>query len=198
MKRIVIVALSIILLLIVIGFFAFRGRSNLFINTDRASVIKEMKELNRLETAQFTIEKVIDGGNLQGNPFSQFLFGDRILFIAHGEAVAGVDLSKLQDEDVRVDGRNVSMTLPSPELFSVRLDSEKSTVYDRQQGLLNRGGKDLESQVRQAAELSIKEAACSGGILQQANDSAQKQMQKLLQGLRFEGVLVSVREGRCS
>lgn len=184
--------------LVFVGIFVSREKSMFSIRTDRASVIKEMKELNRLETAQFTIEKVIDGGTQQGNVFSQFLFGDRLLLIAHGVVVAGVDLSKLLGEDVRVDGDNVVMKLPAPELFSVRLDSEKSTVYDRQQGLLSRGNKDLESEVRKAAELSIKDAACSGGILTQANDSAQKQMQKLLQGLRFQGVSVEVREGRCS
>lgn len=196
MKKLLVVLILVVV--IIVGVMAFRNRSGFFVNTNRASVIKEIKELNRLETAQFTIEKVIDGGTQENNVFSQFLFGDRILFIAHGEAVAGVDLSKLQDEDVKVEGKSVSMTLPTPELFSVRLDSEKSTVYDRQQGLLSRNNKDLESQVRQAAEQSIRKAACEGNILRQANDSAQKQMTKLLTGLGFEKVEVLVRDGACS
>jgi hypothetical protein len=91
----------------------------------------------------------------------------------------------------------VTLQLPSSEIFSVRLDNDKSAVYDRQQGLLNRGNKDLESQVRQAAEQSIRDAACQGNILVSANTNAEHQLQAFLQALNFEKVVVKTQNSAC-
>ncbi|MDO8610322.1 MAG: hypothetical protein Q7R95_07265, partial [bacterium] len=65
-------------------FFVFKNPSGTNINTSRTAVIKEMRNLQRIETASFTIEKIIDGGT-SGNAFQQLLFGDKILLIAHGQ-----------------------------------------------------------------------------------------------------------------
>jgi hypothetical protein len=178
------------------GAYFFFGRSGFVLNRDRTAVIKEIRELNRLETAQFTIEKIIDG-KTDGNALQQLLFGDKILFIAHGEVVAGVDMSKIVDTDIVISERDVTLQLPSSEIFSVRLDNDKSAVYDRQQGLLNRGNKDLESQVRQAAEQSIRDAACQGNILVSANTNAEHQLQAFLQALNFEKVVVKTQNSAC-
>ena len=89
------IAGSIFILLLLIGWFSvFKDSSGIKLNTDRAAVIKEMRSLQRLETASFTIEKIIDGGT-SGNVFQQFLFGDKILLIAHGQVIAGFDLSQI-------------------------------------------------------------------------------------------------------
>ena len=37
-------------------------KNELFNNTNRTAVIKEIRKLNRLETASFTIETIIDAG----------------------------------------------------------------------------------------------------------------------------------------
>ena len=57
------------------------------------AVITQMRELGRLETASYTVEKVLEGGVDQGNDLLNLLLGDRLLFIAHGEVIAGVDLT---------------------------------------------------------------------------------------------------------
>ena len=65
-----------ILLVVILGLLSIR---NFFtddpfsFNTSSKTVIKELRELNRLETASFTIEKVIDAGT-NGNRFQEILF----------------------------------------------------------------------------------------------------------------------------
>src|SRR5690606_34661102 len=102
------------------------------------------------------------------------LYGDRLLLIAHGHIRAGVDLSNIKPDNVKISGNSLTIQLPETEILSSELDTNKTTVYDRQHGLLNRGDKDLETQARQAAEKSIRSAACDADILGQAAKDAKE------------------------
>lgn len=191
-----IAASLLIILLLVTWFLVFRSSGGVKLNTDRASVIKEMRSLQRFETAVFTVEKVIDGGT-QGNVFQQFLFGDKILLIAHGQVIAGFDLSQISEKDIEVKGQNIRVTLPKPQILVTTLDNTQTKVYDRTRGILTPGDKDLESKARSAAETSISKAACDGGILKQASDNARKQISAFLSALGFSQISIDIPEGSC-
>src|SRR6266545_2908294 len=66
---------------------------------DPVTYINEVRALARLETIQYSVEKVITG-ETGGGTFKS-LFGDKILFVAHGTVIAGIDMSKLQPQDMR-------------------------------------------------------------------------------------------------
>lgn len=166
------------------------------ITTSSQTVIKELRALNRLETASFIIEKVVDAGT-SGNVFQEFLYGDRILLIAHGESIAGFDFANLNNSAVNVSGSTVSLTLPPPQILVTKLDSSQTRVYDRKQGLLSRGDKDLESKARLAAEQTIQQAACKGEILRVASENGRKQLSALLRALGFITITISIPEASC-
>jgi hypothetical protein len=184
-----------ILLLLVVSYIK-RQFDSPFQFRNGTAVVKEMRALNRLETSQFTIEKIIDAGT-SGNAFQNLLFGDQLLFIAHGEVIAGFDLTKLEENNIEISDKSISLTLPQPEILFVRLDSEKSRVYDRRQGLLTKGDKDLESAARLEAEQTIRQAACESGILSQASDNGCKQLTAILHSFGFENVTIQVPVGSC-
>jgi hypothetical protein len=133
------------------------------------------------------MDKVVTGA--KENPiFPDFLAGDRLLMLVHGEVVAGIDFSNLKPGDVNVNGRQVRLRPPGPEIFSVRLDSAKTRVYARQTGLLVPTDPDLETQVRQEAERQMHDAAMADGILRTAQQNATSTITSLLQGLGFEKI----------
>lgn len=158
---------------------------------DSVTVVRQIRSLARLETAQYTLEKVIAAE--QGQGLLGPLFGDRLLFVAHGQVIAGVDLSKLQPNDVTVspDGR-VTIILPAAEIFVSRLDNEKSYVYDRDTGLLTKGDVNLESLARQTAEQELRRGALEDGILNIAQSNAANVVERLLRTLRFTDVIIVV------
>lgn len=167
------------------------------IDTNRTAVIKQLQKLNRLETASFTIEKIVEAG-AQGNQVEQFLFGDKILVIANGQIIAGVDLSKITDKDISVQGKSLTLKLPSPEILQSILNNDKTIIYNRQTGILTKGNKDLETQARSAAEKSIRTAACDGNILETARENAIKQLTALFESVGFTSVTVEMPIGSCS
>lgn len=197
-KRSLILA-SLFLFLIVVLVFSLKRlfSENVTINTNRAAVIKQMRSLSRLETASFTIEKIIDAGTTGGNVFQQFLFGDKILLIAHGQVIAGFDLSQISANDVEVKDNTLRLTLPPPQILVATLDNTQTKVYDRKRGLLANNGQDLESEAREAAEKSIREAACEAIILSQASDNARKQLMSLFTSLGFETVTITIPQASC-
>ena len=158
---------------------------------DPITIVHEIRALARLETMQYSVEKVITAETGQG-PFG-FLFGDRLLLVAHGSVIAGVDLDKLGVEDVVVDSEGrVTLALPRAEIFITALDSEKSYVYDREIGLLRKGDVELESAARLAAEKAMSEAARQDGILDQAQVNAENYLYRLLRSLGFSDVRFTV------
>lgn len=167
------------------------------VNVNRAAVIKQVRSLSRLETASFTIEKVLDAKTNDSNALTRFLFGDKILLIAHGEVIAGIDLSQITEEDVRVEGRTVYLSVPAAQILVVTLDNEQTKVYDRSQGLLRRNDTELEAAVRTAAQASIRQAACEGDILETASQNARRQLTALLTSLGFETISIQIPKGSC-
>jgi hypothetical protein len=165
---------------------AVTGRT-LSIDVSQPTVVDRIQRLQRLETVIYTMDKVVTGA--KENPiFPDFLAGDRLLMLVHGEAVAGIDFSNLKAGDVSVNGRQVRLHLPESEIFSVRLDSAKTRVYSRQTGLLVPTDPDLETQVRQEAERQIRDAALADDILRTARQNAASTITSLLQGLGFEKI----------
>ncbi len=155
---------------------------------DPVTIVREVRSLARLETIQYTVEKVITAETGQGS--LGFLFGDKLLFIAHGVVIAGVDLDKLAPDDIRIDSEGrVYLRLPEPEIFVATLDNEQSYVYDRDTGLLTRGDRTLEAAARKAAEDEIRKAALEDGILEQAQTNAESTLYGMLRAMGIPDVL---------
>jgi hypothetical protein len=201
-KRIIFILITLVILVVVIAgiisiFRWVSPKSAYVFNTNSRTVIKQVQSLNRLETAQFTIEKVIDAGT-NGNIFQQFLFGDKLLLIAQGDVIAGVDMTKVKENDIQIDNNAVRLTLPSPEILIATLNNDQTRVYDRKTGLLTKGDKDLEAKAREQATKIIRQAACDGHILDTASTNARNQLTALLKSLGFATVIITIPQTSCS
>ena len=148
---------------------------------DPVTIIHEVRSLARLETIQYTVEKVITAET--GQDQFGFLFGDRLLLVAHGKVIAGVDLEKLGPENLRVVDNVLYVKLPEPEIFLATLDNEKSYIYDREKGILTSGDVNLETLARQAAEQEIEKAAMEDGILDLARQNAENFLSRLFRDI---------------
>jgi hypothetical protein len=156
---------------------------------DPVSIIHEMQSLSRLETFQYSVEKIITA-ELGQNEF-EFLFGDRLIFVAHGNVVAGIDLADINPDDIEIEGEELVIHLPEPEVFIATLDNDKSYIYDRTLGILTKGDTNLETDARKAAEEEILKAALEDGILEKAGINGEVFLDRFLQNLGYENVTFS-------
>ena len=154
---------------------------------DPVTIIHEVRSLARLETIKFSLEKIITAETRQG--VFEWLVGDRLLFVAHGEVIAGVDLIKLTMEDLRLEDDVLYVTLPEAEIFVVAIDNQKSYVYDRETGIFTHGEVDLETEARRAAEFEIEQSALEDGILDLAAQNAESFLGRLFVDLGYAKVI---------
>jgi transposase len=160
------------------------------IDTSSVAVVEQVRKLSRLETVVYSIDKVVEGQR-ENVLLPDFLAGEKLLLVAHGEVTAGIDLSQLKNGDVTVSGDAVRVHLPAAQVLSTRLDNEHTRVYSRSTGLLVAADPNLESVVRQAAEQQVTKAAMADGILEKAHTNAQAAVTTLLYGLGFHSVTVN-------
>jgi hypothetical protein len=154
---------------------------------DPVTIIHDIHALARLETIQYSVEKVITTEVNQG--FFESLFGDRILFVAHGVVIAGIDMNKITPDHMEMVNGVLTVELPEAEIFIATLDNDKSYVYDRDTGLFSKGYIELETTTRQAAEQEIYKAAIEDGILEKANQNAEIFLSEFFDSLGFEDVI---------
>ena len=157
------------------------------IDVDQPTVVRQIQQLQRLETVSYTMDKIISGEHANAY-LPKFLAGDRLLLVVHGEVVAGINLAGVQPSDVQVQGQKVSIHLPAAEVFSTRIDNAKTKVYSRDTGLFSSPDPNLESEVREEAERQLQQAALQDGILTTAAANARSTISGMLKGFGFHEV----------
>lgn len=156
-------------------------------------VVEHIQKLNRLETVVYSLDTIVEGERTSP-VFPDILAGDKILLVVHGQSIAGIDLSRLKPEEVRIDAndpRSIHLNLPASELFVTTLDNQHTRVYARTTGLLVPVDQNLETETRAKAEQQLQAAALADGILDNARKNARTTITALLYSLGFLHVEVT-------
>jgi hypothetical protein len=159
------------------------------VDTSLPTVVNKIQRLERLETVVYNMDKVVEGSR-ENAYLPDFLAGDKMLLVVHGQTIAGIDLSHLQTSDVQIQGRSIRVHLPAPEVFATTIDNSKTRVYSRDTGLFVAADPNLETEVRTKAQQDLQQSAISDGILDTARKNASATLTTLLLGLGFEQVQV--------
>jgi uncharacterized protein DUF4230 len=157
------------------------------IDVSQPTVVDRIQQLQRLETVVYSMDKVVTGKR-ENSILPDFLAGDKLLLLVHGQVIAGIDFAALRASQVRVEGKLVRLRLPEPQVLTTRLDNDKTRVYSRETGLLVPTDPNLESEVRREAEHQLQAAALADGVLETARKNAQSTVTSLLLGMGFEKV----------
>jgi hypothetical protein len=104
-------------------------------------LIKSLEDLSEYRAATANMQVVVDVEK-DTKLVPSFIKGERTLFVAAGTVDAAVDFSGLsKDPDavkVSADRTAVTITLPAPTLTEPRIDPDRTRVYDRDRGILDR------------------------------------------------------------
>jgi hypothetical protein len=169
------------------------GRSTTY-DTSVPAIVQRIQKLSRLETVVYSMDTIVEGSKSSA-VLPDLLAGDRILLVVHGQAVAGIDLSQLKAEDVRITENNsvrsIHVTLPASQLFLTSLDNQHTRVYARSTGILVPVDQNLESETRAKAEQQLQQTALGDGILDAASKNARATITTLLYSLGFQRVDVT-------
>ncbi|MFF8727210.1 DUF4230 domain-containing protein [Streptomyces sp. NPDC015171] len=162
------------------------------------ALLKSIQDMSHYEAASGTFQVVVD---LEKNAkyLPDAIRGTRTLYVGAGTVDAYVDLGRVGERDVKVDGDRTSATLrlPHAQLGRPALDPDHSYAVSKQRGLLDRLG-DLfsdnpnsEQAVQKLAVRHIGDAAKDSGLTARAETNTTAMLQGLLRSLGFKEVHVS-------
>jgi hypothetical protein len=157
------------------------------------TVVKELRELSKLETLSMHVEKVIDIKDHQRRLYGLVDADDSLLFVATGEVVLGVDLGKLGDQDARFDAatHTAYVHLPAPEVLSTRFDEGHSYVHARSTDVLAKRNEALESLARRDAIVAFEAAAKDPKAISRAKEQGERQLRALAKAWGANDVVIT-------
>lgn len=167
------------------------------IDRTQPAVLQAVENLSEYRAATSHLQVIVDlEQEVEGLP--AFLRGERTLFVAAGTVDASVDFSQVGEDAVTVssDRESVTLRLPPATMGSATVDPERSYVFDRRRGLLDRIGgvfSDNPSSERElylVAEEQMQEAAAETELLDTAERNTTIMLDSLLRSLGFTDVTI--------
>lgn len=192
----------VVILLILIGIWRTGGRFITtiegFINAPVATpkieketlIIKQINGVSELTTSKFVMEAIVPTS--QEWKLGNLVVGKtQLLYIAHGQVRAGINLEKLNPEDVKIHNNTLKIKLPPPEILDSKIDVNRSRVYDYDRGFLNLGpdvAPELQTLAQRETLKTIVQEACKQGILEDANNRANLAINQLFINSGYENI----------
>jgi uncharacterized protein DUF4230 len=166
-------------------------------------LIKSLENLSDYHAATANMQVVVDVEQ-DARLLPSFIKGERTLFVAAGTVDAAVDFSTLsRDPDavkVSDDREGVTLTLPAPRLTEPRLDPDRTRVYDRDRGVLDRVEDafsdrpgDEQPLYQLAGDKLAEAAAADPQLIPTAERNTRAMLSGLLRGLGFERIRIEFR-----
>jgi hypothetical protein len=154
------------------------------------SDIYQVRAIGMLSTSEYTVGKILRV-NDKGDWYD---WGERkILISCKAKIKAGINLKKIADSDITVNGNKIEIKLPPPEIISFEMDPDqvKTEMMDVT-GLRASFSQDDKHKILKLGEQSIKKDMYQLDILKDAQANAVAFLKDFYETLGYEEVIIHV------
>jgi hypothetical protein len=139
-----------------------------------------LRQLNELGTVEYVVTKIVKANDNA----TWYKFGDRkIVFTCKAYLKAGIDLSELPKDSIRIDAgqKSVSLVLPKAKLLSCNMKPDDIHLVYEKTALIRSSFSNAErDDVMTQGEKNIKESVAELGILTDAENNAKMFLEAFL------------------
>lgn len=151
-------------------------------------LVEKITSMGKLELVKYAMKDVIEKKEIR-----TILPDKRILFVAVGEVTGCIDLTKVKKSDINSRTDSLIIFLPEPEICYVKLDHQKSRVYDISGSWFPIDTKNLVEGIYKIAEQQILKNAQQMNILQKTEENAVLIFKPFLENITNKKVTVKFR-----
>lgn len=181
--------LSVLVLILLLIFNSSCNR-----NPDRALVISKLKNSAKLASVEYVVSKVITTHDQNWLAKDAYFFAE-----TQASIKAGIDLDKLQEEDIKIDGTRISILLPPIEIINFSYPAEGFKVikkYTDQAAIfkwntINVASKD---DLYRQGEADIRESIDDLGIVKTAQKNTRLLLTSILRLSGFDEIYISFKK----
>ena len=160
------------------------------VNNER---VYEIRDIGELSTTEYTIGKII---KLNDEASEWYKYGDRKLLIScQAKVKAGIDLSKINEQDILIDGKSIEITLPLASITSFSMDPQSiRTEMESVNGFRDKFTQTEKNAFLKQGEATILKDLKNTGIIKDANNNAKAFVIDFYKNLGFEKVTVKSKQ----
>ncbi|MEP6615072.1 MAG: DUF4230 domain-containing protein [Ginsengibacter sp.] len=153
-------------------------------------LVKEINKLSLLSTISMYDEVVMDSSKPKNLPSFPGLrpVPDKIVLIGKGTTTAGIDLTKIDEKNIRVLKDSVSIELPRPEIQSLIMNPSDFETFDEE----GKWSGEEVTQIKIRMRNKIEQRALQNKILEKAGQRAILVIDNLLRGIGFKKINVEI------
>ena len=153
---------------------------------DKKQQVMSLQKMSNLATAEYVVTKIIKASDDK----TWYKAGERkILMSCTASLVAGIDLSKLSEDDISIDGDNITINLPRAKLLYMNIKPEDiKTAYEEVSIFRTKFTSQEKNELAVQAENQIKESVQSLGILTTAETNASLFIDNFLKNLGYKKI----------
>ncbi|RPH34016.1 MAG: DUF4230 domain-containing protein [Bacteroidales bacterium] len=163
----------------------------------RYFTVSKVKDAAKLATSETIIDKIVIGN--EEKKILRIITIGRARFVCYTQAVvkAGIDLKKIEENDISIKGKQISLHLPSVEVinFSYPFDKFKVDRVLQDDDLFAKiDVKDMEELFRQS-EIDIRNLLPYTGIIEATEQKTTQMLEMLLRTLGYKEIYITYRKG---
>jgi hypothetical protein len=180
------VSYSLIVSLVIVGFLVFlffylkHQFTTVHTEVNEDVMVQKITSMGKLELVKYSMKDVIEKKE------SHLILPDeRVLFLAVGEVTACIDLTKIKKTDITQTANHdtVTVMLPKAEICYVKLDHQRSKVYDITGAMFPGNAKNMVEDIYKLAEKRLLDNANEMNIVGKAQDNAQLIFKPILENI---------------
>jgi hypothetical protein len=160
---------------------------------DRALVVGKIQNAADLATTEFVVDKIVFGTKTKKLALIKV---SEATFMAYSQAKikTGIDLNKIKENDIRIEGRKIFVRLPAIEVINFSYPPSSfvadSTISDPKV-FLNRINVRDQEQFFRDAELDIRDNIQYMGLVRTSQNNTRQLFRVLLSSLGYDEIYIS-------
>ena len=158
-------------------------------SSDKINKVLVIKEMSDLATTEYIVTKIIKANDNK----TWFKVGDRkILMSCKAHITAGIDLSSIKNENVKVDNKNIFLELPHAKLLSLNIKPEDiKTEYEDISEFRSGFSAAEKNALAIQGETNIRNSVDSLGVIQTAEVNATLFLSGFLEKLGYTNIHIT-------
>jgi hypothetical protein len=199
MKKVLPIILLIAAVVAAIVIVAFVIQGDVFnapLRINATVILERVQNMSALVTTRYSNSSMVTSEREMPGILSG-LYGESMAMVAVGYVTAGIDLSKLTEDDVEFENGVISLRLPTPELQDCFLNEQDSYIVSYNTGIFARNLPNIDIEARRFAIHKFRDAAPESGILDEAQNQAKVALEEfinLVSSGDITGLQITLRE----